>query len=104
MAGLSKTKTKPNPKLKFELKFGAELCNILQNYGEQVMSKQRILRRSQTIKRMKSYASAYNERSPGKKIDVVRFGMRIRQTFKSALERQVCEAVSIKLKEEDTNC
>ena len=26
MAGLSKTKTKPNPKLKFELKFGAELC------------------------------------------------------------------------------
>ena len=28
VAGLSKTKTKPNPKLKFELKFGAELCNI----------------------------------------------------------------------------
>ena len=28
MAGLSKTKTKPNPKLKFELKFGTELCNI----------------------------------------------------------------------------
>ena len=27
MAGLSKTKTKPNRKLKFELKFGAELCN-----------------------------------------------------------------------------
>ena len=27
VAGLSKTKTKPNPKLKFELKFGAELCN-----------------------------------------------------------------------------
>ena len=26
VAGLSKTKTKPNPKLKFELKFGAELC------------------------------------------------------------------------------
>ena len=28
LTGLSKTKTKPNPKLKFELKFGAELCNI----------------------------------------------------------------------------
>ena len=27
VAGLSKNKTKPNPKLKLELKFGAELCN-----------------------------------------------------------------------------
>ena len=27
VAGLSETKTKPNPKLKLELKFGAELCN-----------------------------------------------------------------------------
>ena len=26
MAGLTETKTKPNPKLKLELKFGAELC------------------------------------------------------------------------------
>ena len=25
-AGLTETKTKPNPKLKLELKFGAELC------------------------------------------------------------------------------
>ena len=29
MAGLTKTKTKPNTKLKLELKFGAELCNII---------------------------------------------------------------------------
>ena len=28
VAGLTETKTKPNPKLKFELKFWAELCNI----------------------------------------------------------------------------
>ena len=28
VVGLTKTKTKSNPKLKFELKFGAELCNI----------------------------------------------------------------------------
>ena len=28
VAGLSETKTKPNPKLKLELKFGAELCNF----------------------------------------------------------------------------
>ena len=27
MAGLTKTKTKPNQKLKLELKIGAELCN-----------------------------------------------------------------------------
>ena len=27
VAGLTETKTKPNPKLKLELKFGAELCN-----------------------------------------------------------------------------
>ena len=27
VAGLSETKTKLNPKLKLELKFGAELCN-----------------------------------------------------------------------------
>ena len=27
MAGLTETKTKPNSKLKLELKFGAELCN-----------------------------------------------------------------------------
>ena len=27
LAGLTETKTKPNPKLRLELKFGAELCN-----------------------------------------------------------------------------
>ena len=27
LTGLTETKTKPNPKLKLELKFGAELCN-----------------------------------------------------------------------------
>ena len=27
LAGLTETKTKPNPKLKLELNFGAELCN-----------------------------------------------------------------------------
>ena len=31
VAGLSKTKTKPNTKLKFELKFGAELCKKITN-------------------------------------------------------------------------
>ena len=42
MAGLSETKTKPNPKLKFELKFGVELCNtfnILQRIDLQIDSK-----------------------------------------------------------------
>ena len=33
VAGLTETKTKPNPKLKLELKFGAELCK---NRGQQV--------------------------------------------------------------------
>ena len=36
MAGLSKTKTKPNPKLKFELKFGAELCNSVKSLDGEV--------------------------------------------------------------------
>ena len=28
VAGLGKAKTKPNPNLRLELKFGAELCNM----------------------------------------------------------------------------
>ena len=35
MAGLTETKTKPNPKLKLELKFGAELCNIFNELRKQ---------------------------------------------------------------------
>ena len=33
------------------------------------------------------------EDHPGKKVDEVKFGMRVKLTFKSALERQVTEAV-----------
>ena len=35
------------------------------------------------------------EDHPGKKVDEVKFGMRVKLTFKSALERQVTEAVEI---------
>ena len=35
------------------------------------------------------------EDHPGKKISEIKFGIRIRQTFRSALERQVSEAVTI---------